>query len=413
MGPTQTKNLEEVMLEFADLKARLEEAESTIDAIRSGAVDALIVKGQKGDQVYTLHGADEPYRVFVEHMNEGAVTLDRFGTILYSNRAFADMVAEPLECVIGTEFQLHLPPASRFDAEEICRTDNGRVETILISNGREVPVLASVTRITIDGPAALAVTITDLTPQKEHESELKRAVAELEGFCYSVSHDLRAPLRSMISAASIVIEDFGDYLPPLGKKELNRIATSASYWGRLIDDLLAYSRLQRDEVRASAVDLTSLAQQVSASFESQDHPNIEWEIEPDLVAEGDARLLGMAFHNLFSNAVKFSSQSNPAKIRFGRDAESGAFFVQDNGIGFDMQYVLKLFLPFERLHRQEDYPGTGIGLANVKRVILRHGGNIWAEAIPGKGATFFFTLCPDTPRPEVGYPTLPLGDSTR
>jgi len=354
------------------------------------------VSSETGDQVYTLKGADEPYRVFVEQMQEGAITLDSLGTILYCNRSFSDMLGEPLECVMGKAIGTYFGTESAFDAERIFLAEGSRIETVLISRSRDIPVICSVTRIRIDGPAVFAVTVTDLTTQKDHEADLKRAVTELEGFCYSVSHDLRAPLRSMISAANIVIEDFGSFLPPSGEKELKRLATSASYLGRLIDDLLAYSRLLRNEVARATVDMSNLAQTIAANVEAEANKLVEWQIEPGLEAAGDARLLGMALHNLFSNAVKFSRKGERPKVQFGLDVSNGAFFVRDNGIGFDMQYAHKLFMPFERLHRQEEYPGTGIGLANVKRVVMRHGGQVWTDSALLNGATFFFTLSPES-----------------
>lgn len=392
MSATNPRSVNEVLVQFAELKARLEEAEETIDAIRSGAVDALIVHGENGDHVFTLQGADEPYRIFVEQMREGAVTLDESGTILYCNRSFSEMLGEPLEKVMGTKFHQYLSPDSPLDVEVSSLPAMGRVETRLHCGDRSVPVVCSTTPVDIDGPAAYAVTLTDLTEQKEHEAQLVKATAELEGFCYSVSHDMRAPLRSMISAAHMAIEDYGSLLPAQGQADLQRISSSANHLGQLIDDLLTYSRLSRQGVDRQEIDLSLVARQVARSIHLTGTSEIEWVIEPDLQAEGDPRLIEMALVNLFSNSAKFAGKCSPARIHFGKDPEKGAFFVRDNGIGFDMQYVNKLFMPFERLHRQQDYPGTGIGLANVKRIINRHGGTVWAEGEEGKGATFFFTL---------------------
>ncbi|HTQ10102.1 MAG TPA: ATP-binding protein [Fimbriimonadaceae bacterium] len=375
--------------ECRDLRLRLAEAEQTLDAIRSGLVDALIVRGLEGDQVFMLKGADEPYRLYVEAMREGAVTIDESGTILYCNRAFADMVGRALEGVIGSAFSDHVCP------EFVCGVSPirlGRIEIRLRGRDREVPAICSSIPFEIGHATAYALTITDLTQQKEHEAQLKKATTELEGFCYSVSHDMRAPLRSMIAAASIIIEDFGQDLPETARLELRRIATSASHLGHLMDDLLAYSRLARLEVSRRPVDLSEMATRISETLSKSTPSEVSWEIEPNLNVEGDPRLLEMALQNLLTNAAKFSRLSDQPRVLFGRDAASGAFYVKDNGIGFDMKYVEKLFVPFERLHRQQEYPGTGIGLANVKRVISRHGGEVWAEGEEGSGATFFFTV---------------------
>jgi len=388
---TSTKSLNEVLLEFAELKARLEDAESTIDAIRTGAVDAIIVSGEDGDQVFTLTGADEPYRLFVERMQEGAITLDASGTILYCNQAFATMVNEPLECVIGTSFNSHLLADEARGQNDLSLLIGGRSEIVLKSGQGRVEALCSAFPVAAGSPSAYAVTVTDMSAQKRHELELTAATAELEGFCFSVSHDMRAPLRSISGSANIVIEDFGGDLPPGASEELQRIAESANNMGRLIDDLLAYSRLSRHQMVRQNVDLSKSALRIIKH--SLDCPTTTiWDIEPSLETSGDPGLLDIILQNLLSNACKFSAKSDPPRIQVGRDVTSGAFFVKDNGVGFDMAYSAKLFLPFERLHAQEEFAGTGIGLANVKRIVAQHGGTVWAESKEGSGSTFYFTL---------------------
>ncbi|HWD41686.1 MAG TPA: ATP-binding protein [Fimbriimonas sp.] len=394
MSETIQKQLEESHWEkiIATLRDRLEEAEATLQAIRTGEVDALLVRGPNGDQVYTLKGADEPYRVYVEEMAEGAVTLDSIGTVLYCNLAFAQMAGEHLERVIGNNFSAYFPELLKSSEDPSVLAEIARTETVLVGQGKELPVLCSFKPVDLDGPAVFAVTITDLSQQKENESKLKKATVELEGFCYAVSHDMRAPLRAMMANARIVIEDYGSLLPKEAISDLEGISASASQLGKLMDDLLAYSRLVRQEVSVDVVDLSHMASQIAIVLSKADGVQVDWEVEPGLSARGDSRLLEMALYNLFSNAVKFSAKKESPKIRFGFNHTAGAFFVEDNGIGFDMQYASKLFEPFERLHRQADYEGTGIGLANVKRVINRHGGQVWADGEVGKRATFFFTL---------------------
>jgi signal transduction histidine kinase len=391
-NPRALESGAEYSIELAELEARLEEAEGTIKAIRSGEVDALVVKGPNGNQLFTLRGADEPYRIFVEQMGEGAITLDAAYTILFSNRAFAEIVDEPLEHIVGRSFAEFAPDLLRGPTGEPAPPSFVGVETMLRAGDHVIPVICSSRPIILDGPVAYAVTITDLTKQKENELNLRRATAELEGFCYSVSHDMRAPLRAMMANARIVIEDFGDVLPCEAVRELHGIAESAGRLGRLMDDLLTYSRLVRQEVNIEEVDLSRLAAYVASGVERGKDQDIVWRIEPGLRARGDSRLFEMALQNLFANAVKFSAGRRPAEIQFGYDPLKEAFFVEDNGIGFDMQYIDKLFVPFERLHRQAGYEGTGIGLANVKRVIARHGGRVWAEGEEGRRAAFYFTL---------------------
>lgn len=218
---------------------------------------------------------------------------------------------------------------------------------------------------------------------------------ELEGFTYSVSHDLRAPLRAMISNATLVLRDEGARVSVEGQERLNRLASNARHMALLLDDLLGYARLGTRELRIEPVDLSALARQVLQELDPEFADcAAAIEIEPGIVADCDPRLVGMALQNLFENACKYRRPEGPLRVRFGcRSNEDGtAYFVQDDGLGFEMAYVDKLFRPFERLHR-EQYVGTGIGLANVRRVIERHGGRVWAESDgPNRGSTFYFTL---------------------
>ena len=393
ISPRITKSINQIHLEFAELKARLEEAESTIDAIRTGAVDAILVHGETGDQVYTLQGWDEPYRIFVEQMREGALTLGVDGTILYCNQAFANMVGGPLEQVMGSALQTHIVTDEPNEALEALKS--GRSEATLKGGNGELPVLCSAFPTSTGGPGSTAITLTDLSEQKRHEVELTKATEELEGFCYTVSHDMRAPLRSMISAANIVMLDHGKYVPQEAVKELNRIAASASHLGQLMDDLLSHARLSKHAIKRQSVDLSEMSTRIAGGLSSAGYDGVEWTIDRPLRTSGDPHLLEIVMQNFLANAAKFAARSNPPRIQVGFDESKRAFFVRDNGIGFNMAYVDKLFLPFERLHRQNEYPGTGIGLANVKRILNRHGGKVWAEGHEGEGATFYFTVEPE------------------
>lgn len=221
----------------------------------------------------------------------------------------------------------------------------------------------------------------------ERTRELEAANREMEGFTYSVSHDLRAPLRAIISTSMIVMEEAEGQLTPELQNLLMRQAAAARRMGVLIDDLLKLSRIARQEMRVQAVDLSLLAREVADELVADGCPDC-FEIEADLMARGDPLLLRFVLLNLLENACKFSP--NGGVVDVGR--QNAEFFVRDEGIGFDMAYANKLFLPFERLVNDADYPGTGIGLANVHRIIQRHGGKIRAESEPGQGATFYFTL---------------------
>jgi signal transduction histidine kinase len=221
--------------------------------------------------------------------------------------------------------------------------------------------------------------------------ELQAVNKELEAFAYSVSHDLRAPLRSIMSASMIVMEDYGEAIGEEGRAELKRASAAAKRMSTLIDDLLEFSRLGRREMALSDVDLSALANTIGTEISL---PEGVLEVEPNLTATADSALLRVAMTNYLENAWKFSKEHAKPRIRVGQVMVDGepAFYVQDNGVGFDEQYAEKLFVPFERLHSPHDYPGTGIGLANVKRIVARHDGKVWAHSKPGEGATFFFTL---------------------
>jgi signal transduction histidine kinase len=212
----------------------------------------------------------------------------------------------------------------------------------------------------------------------------------MEGFTYSVAHDLRAPLRAIISTSRILIEEAGGKLDPEDRRLLERQAHNANRLGTLIDDLLKMSRISREEMRLEPFDLSALAEGLAREMERDGRAGAgQIVVQPGLNARGDSRLIRLALQNLFENAAKFSPGGG--SIHVGRVAD-GAYYVRDSGIGFDMQFVNRLFRPFERLVSDDQFSGTGIGLANVNRVIQRHGGRVWAESELGKGATFFFTL---------------------
>lgn len=226
--------------------------------------------------------------------------------------------------------------------------------------------------------------------------ELEAANKELEAFSYSVSHDLRAPLRAIGGFSQALLEDYMDKLDAEGQSYLQRVRSAANRMSDLIDDLLNLSRLTRAEMRHERVDLSQLAQSIASGLhQRQPERQVEFTISEGLVVDGDTRLLRIALENLLGNAWKFTSKHPQARIEVGivEQSENGqAFFVRDDGDGFDMVYVDKLFGAFQRLHAMTEFEGTGIGLATVQRIIRRHGGKVWAEAEVGKGATFFFTL---------------------
>jgi len=229
---------------------------------------------------------------------------------------------------------------------------------------------------------------------KDRTAELEAAYDEMQGFTYSVSHDLRAPLRAIISGAMILLEDHRDQVSALAREELMRMANASSKLGRLIDDLLAYSRLSRTEIARRQFDMSAFVRDIVDSVATRHTHTMEVDVEDGMTAEADPLLLRLALENLVDNAFKYAGHREGGRIWIGRSSvdDVDAFYVRDNGVGFDQNYAPKIFLPFERLVLDSEFPGTGIGLANTKRIIDRHGGRIWAESQPGAGATFYFTL---------------------
>jgi signal transduction histidine kinase len=230
---------------------------------------------------------------------------------------------------------------------------------------------------------------------KEANAGLEAANRELEAFSYSVSHDLRAPLRAISGFSEILIEDHGDALSLEARRLLERTRAGAVRMGRLIDDLLELARLGRAEMSVERVDLATIAERVAAALrEREPERRVEFRNSGDAVAYGDRTLLRIVLENLLGNAWKFTSGVPRAVVEFGSAGDNGsrAFFVRDNGAGFDMAYADKLFGPFQRLHRADEFEGTGIGLATVRRIVRRHGGDVRAEGAVGAGATITFTI---------------------
>jgi signal transduction histidine kinase len=235
----------------------------------------------------------------------------------------------------------------------------------------------------------LAAVRADLVRDLEHKNR------ELESFSYAVSHDLRAPLRRIESFAGALTESHAEKLDATGIRFLDRIREASQQMSQLIDDVLHLSRLTRAELRDQELDLSAIVAMVLDRFkEAEPGRSVEIKIRPGVIAMGDAQLIRIALHNLLENAWKFTSKQPDARIEFGVTNIAGepTYFVRDNGAGFDMTYVDRLFGPFQRLHLTSEFSGTGIGLATVQRIIHRHGGKVWAEGTVGQGATFHFTI---------------------
>jgi PAS domain S-box-containing protein len=335
-------------------------------------------------------------------------TLD--GIITSWNKSAERMFGFSADETIGKSMTALVPTHLKDEEEDIRKrlVEGKRIEhfeTVRLNrDGAMVDVSATYSPIRDSTGAIIGVSkiMRDISEAKRRERALVRAKLaaesanrELESFSYSVAHDLRAPLRTIDGFSQAIIEDCADKLDEGSLAYLHRVRGAAQHMAQLIDDMLLLSRVTRAELARTAVDLSALASAVGSRLvESTPTRHVKTVIEPALEARGDPRLLALVFDNLLGNAWKFTSKRDDARIEFGAVMKDGvrAYFVRDNGAGFDMAYANKLFGVFQRLHSNEDFEGTGVGLATVQRVVHRHGGRVWAEGEVGVGACFYFTL---------------------
>ncbi len=363
--------------------------------------------------------SEEKFRAVAEHLNDAIVSADSEAKISYFNRAAerafgysaADTLGKPLTLLMPDRFQdAHRRGFQRFLSTGEARVIGKTVElTGIRKDGSEFPLELSLTTWKASEGTFFTAIIRDITERKRAEEAMARQAAELsrsnaelaatnrelEAFSYSVSHDLRAPLRHIDGFARILLEDCEPQLDALAQRHLQRIRDATAHMGRLVDDLLNLSRIGRREVNKQVVSLNSLVEEVLVDLKPEmEGRQIDWQIGRLPFVECDPALIRQALANLLSNALKYTRPRECAVIEVGQTTVDGqsAIFVRDNGVGFSMKYADKLFGVFQRLHRQEDFEGTGVGLATVQRIIHKHGGRVWAEAELDRGATFYFIL---------------------
>jgi PAS domain S-box-containing protein len=410
--------------ELDELRFQLAEANETIEAIRTGQVDAIVVANGDGRQLYTLKNADLTYRIFIEKMTEGAVTLDREGVVIYCNSQFAHMIKMPLSQVIGNSFSGFVAEESQGEyADCFERSWTGgdcKIEASLRSGDEQKPVQLSFNVLQLDEGVSMSIILTDLTAQKNTQRELELSNAKLQAaidalelsnydlqqFASVASHDLQEPLRK-IQIYSKYLRDEGTIPSPEDRQSLGKIIDSASRMRELIIAILNYSKLSAGNMEWEYTDLALLFRELIEDFElviKEKKAEVTVGAMPSMIVNrGQIR---QVFQNILSNALKFSRVDVPPRINIyskrlgvrsfsGAESENGPFCqigIGDNGIGFDKKYLTSIFSLFERLNSKDRFEGTGIGLAIAKKIVEKHNGLISAVSTEGCGSEFRIIL---------------------
>jgi PAS domain S-box-containing protein len=418
------KSNEKLSAEIELLRQQLQEAKDTIEAIKNGEIDALVVQGRNGHELFTLKSADHTYRIFIEKMTEGAVTLNSEGVIIYHNSSFASMVGKPSDRLLSENFEQHVHPADRETYRTLIR-DGWNADIIgeisLIQDRRIVPAQLSIASLKIGEASSLSIIVTDLTNQKENMRQLKLKNDELERmnaalelsnndlqqFASVASHDLQEPLRKIQIFSTQLQEKFTTELSDMPREYIHKIMAAASRMKVLIVDILNYSRLSAKDNQFEKTDLNLMIAELMDDMElSIKEKNATVRVSKIPVVEVNPGQMRQVLQNLLSNALKFSRKRTPPVIEiFPGEAPPGTstvipfsserychLHIKDNGIGFETKYAKSIFNLFEKLHSKDDYEGSGIGLAIAKKIIEKHHGDIKVISKIGEGTEFIVSL---------------------
>ena len=406
---TPTGNHDEISVLIEAFNGMLSQIQER-DAALQKAHDGLEQRVQ--ERTAELAVSEERLRLMISGVKDHAIlTLDPEGRVATWNDGAEHLKGYRAEEILGQHFSRFYPAediqSGKPPYELKVATEQGHFEDEgwrLRKDGSRFWATVVITALRDDRGQlrGFGKVTRDMTARKRADEEillrttqLEAANKELEAFSYSVSHDLRAPLRSIDGFSQALLEDYADKLDSVARDHLQRVRRAAQRMATLIDDMLNLSKVTRSAMHREKLNLSALANSIAAELrEAEPGRQVEFVIENDLTAEGDSRLLRAALENLLGNSWKYTSGHPRARIEFGRTRQNGtsSFFVRDDGAGFNPRYAERLFGVFQRLHTATEFPGTGVGLATVQRIIRRHGGEIWAEGAVEKGATFYFTL---------------------
>ncbi len=418
------KTYDQVLNENNLLRMQLEEANETIEAIKAGQIDALVVNGEKGKKLYTLQTADKTYRVFIEKMTEGAVTLNPDGIVIYSNSRFASTLNVSLSKVLGTHFDTFIFPEDKEQFKALFQKgwkEDCKGEITLTGNDGLIPFQLSLTTLELDEGISLSIILTDLTTHKNIQKQLKLSNQQLEEinhalevsnndlqqFASVASHDLQEPLRKIGIYSDLLKRKHFTELTAGGREYLEKIITSSARMNTLITDILNYSKLSANKHQYEHTDLKLLVTELLDDFEIMiKEKNAVITIEYLPCIEANPGQMRQVFQNLISNALKFSKKEIFPAITINakhfvqsntiaenqKEEEFCSVSVRDNGIGFDEKCTDNIFTLFKRLHNKDQYEGTGIGLSITKKIIEKHNGTVTVKSKEGEGSEFTIVL---------------------